>query len=381
MNILAYDFLGSYIQKDLTEAVRKAGHTVKELMIKPADKYADDATESAIYNEIKGKAYDIVLSTNFLPILAKVCNRASIPYISWVYDSPPELPTEQYMDCPCNRIFFFSRSDYENYKNKGLDTVGYLPLAVNTDRLDKYGRDIKYSAPVSFVGKMYEPILPTLKSCMSEYRKGYIDGIVNVQEKLYGVDLFNMMIEKEFADQVCAEYRERGVKNIEPDERQLRWAVAEHVSCLDRINILNSMAERFRTVLYTGKMSDAMKSNLRNVEVRPPVNYLNEMPLVFKSSDINLCPVIRANVTGIPLRALDVMGCNTFMLASYQPELEEYFVPGEEVVMFSSIGEAVELAGYFLNHNEEREHIAQNAYDKVKERFNYRDRVSVLLGK
>ncbi len=379
MNILVYDFIGSYIQKDLTEAILAAGHKVRELNIRPADKYEDEKTEGLITSEIKAGSYDLVLTTNFLPLLAKVCDKCSIPYVSWVYDSPPELPTEQYMDCPGNRIFFFSRYDFEYYKNLGIDTARYLPLAVNTKRLEACKKDNRFSAPVSFVGKMYEPVLPTLKSCMSEYQKGFVEAVVNVQEKLYGVDLFNLMIDDAFAEQVCDEYQKRGVKDIRPNARQLKWAVAEHVSCLDRIGLLNSIADKHRTVLYTGDMSEAMRSNLKAVEIRPRVDYFSEMPSVFKSSDINLCPVIRANVSGIPLRALDIMGCNSFMLASYQLELAEYFVPGEEVVMYSSMEEAAELADYYLEHADEREAIALKAYDKVREEFDFADRIDKLL--
>ncbi len=380
MNILVYDFLGSYIQKDLTAALQRAGHKVRELSIRPTDKYQDEKTESVIVAEIKGNNFDLVLTTNFLPLLAKVCDRCGISYVSWVYDSPPELPTEQYMDCPGNRIFFFSRSDFETYKKKGLDTVHYLPLAVNTDRLDGFRRDERYASPVSFVGKLYEPILPTLKSCMSDYQKGYVEAIVNVQEKLYGVDLFNLMIDDDFAVQVCDEYQKRGVKDIRPNARQLKWAVAELVSCLDRINLLNTIGENHRTVLYTGDMSDAMRSNLGSVTIKSRIDYFSEMPLVFKSSDINLCPVIRANVSGIPLRALDIIGCGAFMLASYQPELAEYFVPGEEVVMYGSIDEAAALADYYLEHDDERKYIAMNAYERVKKEFSYAERISTLLG-
>ncbi|MCR4584381.1 MAG: glycosyltransferase [Lachnospiraceae bacterium] len=379
MNILVYDFLGSFIQKDLTEAVRAAGHKVKEAVIRPLDKYSDEKTEKDVCAEIKSGGFDLVLTTNFLPLLAKVCNKVSVPYVSWVYDSPPELPTLQYMDCPGNRIYFFSRHDHETYKNMGLESVYYLPLAVNTERLDRCRADKRFEADVSFVGKMYEPVLPTLKSCMSEYQKGYIEAVVNVQEKLYGVDLFNMMIDENFADSVCKEYKSRGVKDIEPNARQLRWAVAEYVSCLDRINLLNVMSERYDTRLYTGSISDAMRSNLRKVDVREPIDYLTEMPLVFKSTDINLCPIIRANVTGIPLRALDIMGCNAFMISSYQPELAEYFVPGEEVVMYASIEEAVELADYYFKHEEERKQIAKRAYEIVRKNFNYAGRVGKLL--
>ena len=95
------------------------------------------------------------------------------------------------------------------------------------------------------------------------------------------------------------------------------------------------------------------------------------MPKVFKGAKINLAPTFRGNCSGIPLRVLDIMGCNSFALCSYQPEIEENFKDGRDVVMYTSIEECIDKTDYYIKHDSERIKISENAYNIVKKEFNY----------
>ena len=94
---------------------------------------------------------------------------------------------------------------------------------------------------------------------------------------------------------------------------------------------------------------------------------------------MNLCPVLKANRTGIPLRALDIMGCGGFLLSSYQQELDEYFLDGEECVMYSSIEDALAKADFYLKNTELREKITASGMKKIREQFRYEDRIEKLI--
>ena len=143
--------------------------------------------------------------------------------------------------------------------------------------------------------------------------------------------------------------------------------------------LLKLMSERHKTALYTEDITEEHKRFLNNVILRKPVFYFDEMPIVMKSSKINLCPILRDNIGGIPLRALDTMGSGGFLLSSYHPEMEEVFINGEELVMYSTIGEAVELSDYYLSHESEREKIAQNGFERMKREYKYTDRMAEML--
>ena len=131
--------------------------------------------------------------------------------------------------------------------------------------------------------------------------------------------------------------------------------------------------------LYTYELTDDEKRMLPNVEFMGPVDYLTEMPQVFRASKINLCPVLKANRSGIPLRALDIMGCGGFLLSSYQLELAEYFIDGQECVMYTSLEDAIEKAAFYLQNDDIRQQIARNGIARIEADFKYEDRIVRLL--
>jgi len=87
----------------------------------------------------------------------------------------------------------------------------------------------------------------------------------------------------------------------------------------------------------------------------------------------------KAMRSGIPLRIFDIMGCGGFLISNYQPEILDYFVPGEDIVLYDSIPDLLEKIGYYLEHDEERDIIARNGYEKVKTFHNYNQRLSIIL--
>ena len=381
MNILLYDFLNSYIQHDLVFFLKKMGHKCNNISYREkVDKYNDEKFMSRMEKDVKEGSYDLVLTTNFWPVVSKVCNKQGIKYVSWFFDSPPNLPTAECMEFSCNKIFFFARADYEEYKAIGLTNVYYLPLAVNTERLNSVRTDYcRYESEISFVGKLYESMLPAIKSHMNEYQKGFIDGIVNVQLQLYGGYIVNDSITEEFVEGVRNRYKELSENAYQISQKELTWAIASYVTHLERMTLLNVLSKKHQMKLYTYELTDDEKRMLSNVEFMGPVDYLTEMPQVFRASKINLCPVLKANRSGIPLRALDIMGCGGFLLSSYQFELAEYFIDGQECVMYTSLEDAIEKAAFYLQNDDIRQQIARNGIARIESDFRYEDRIEKLL--
>ena len=381
MNILLYDFLNSYIQYDLVYYLQKAGHKCNNVLYREGiDKYEDEAFTVRMEKDLSEGKYDLVLTTNFWPVVSKVCKSHDLRYVSWFFDSPPNLPTTECMDYSCNEIFFFARADYETYKAMGLTNVHYLPLAVNVERLNGVRTDYcKYESEISFVGKLYESMLPSLISHMDEYQRGYIDGVVNVQMQLYGGYIIDDAITEEFTDSVRKRYRSLSEKAIQVTKKELAWAVASYVTHLERMTLLSVLSQRHQLKLYTFELSEKEKELLSKAEFMGAVDYLDEMPQVFRASKINLCPVLKANRSGIPLRALDIMGCGGFLLSSYQSELYEYFLDGQECVMYTSLEDAVAKAEFYLQHDDLRKAIAAAGTARIEEAFRYEDRIEALL--
>ena len=383
MKIIVIHILNSYIDSDVILKLNEMGHhvEVRDLSsFKTDDMYQNDKLREEAEKCIRSCDCDVVYTSNFFPIVASVCHEMNTVYLSWQYDTPPNLPTEQDMDYPTNRIFFFNAKDYEYYKNLGIENVWYLPLAVNCDRRKQYHRyDKGYDTQISLVGQLYNSTFPLLWKLMSEKDRGYMDGLVEVQQRIYGVFLPDTLLDDDAMNHINDTIDHRGLIPIPISKKQLSFSVATHVTHFDRVLLLSLLSKRFETILYTNKVTDEDKPLMEQVVVKDPIDYNTQMPLAFYNSKINLCPILRNNLYGIPLRALDVMSCRGFLFANYQYGLDEAFVDGKEIVMYHSPEEAVELSDYYLQHDEQRMKIAEAGYSRVLEDYRYEDRLQKML--
>ena len=153
------------------------------------------------------------------------------------------------------------------------------------------------------------------------------------------------------------------------------FAMATYITHKERIQILKQLSERYCFKLYSGDESELLKS----VIGRGRVSYVEEMPKVFAASKVNLNITVKNIQSGIPLRALDILGGGGFLISNYQQELVEYFIPDEDLVCYESIEDAMDKVAYYLKNDLLREKIAMNGRRKCHEQFDYVKQVSALL--
>lgn len=127
--------------------------------------------------------------------------------------------------------------------------------------------------------------------------------------------------------------------------------------------------------VYSGDRSE----QLNNVNYKGYADYYNRMPEVFTRSKINLNISLCTIQSGIPLRVIDIMACRGFVISNAQPELYEYFVPGQDIEIYEDIPDLVYKVKYYLEHEEQRKQIAENGYKKVCTEFNFEHRVKTML--
>lgn len=378
MKILFYD-MGSYTAQDLIFYLEQAGHTCKTVYYHFANKYQDDFFCERFSQYLKEKKYDVVFSVNFFPLVAKLCHEYNTPYISWSYDSPLEFGLQEYFSYNTNFIFLFDRIEAGSYQSAGYKQVFHLPLAVNTERLDKLqfstAQISKYKADISFVGQIYNSPLDTLLYSADEYTKGYIEGILQAQLRVYGYYFVDELITDELLEQINASFRKLGQTNTLLNHRGLSYAIASQITHTERYFLLEQMGELFDTKFYSSSPGGLQG----NVKFCGPVKYFSEMPCVFQNSKLNLNPTLRSIQSGIPLRALDIMGSKGVLFSNYQPELAEYFEDGKDVIMYGSMEEAFDKAAYYLEREDMLKEIAWNGYIKVKEGFGYANRITKII--
>ena len=371
----------SYCVPDMTEALEAAGHSVTTITFhEMTDRYSTEF-ESLFNSYIDKASYDAVFTFNYFPIVSKYRNKLNVLYISWVYDNPLVSLYSYTVINPCNRIFLFDRKSYEYFHNSGISTIFYLPLCANPNRLCA---NIYPDTPihdVSFVGSLYTEPKQRLYDKIAnvdEYSRGYLYALVKAQANIDGYFFLQDALTPELIaamEKVCpVPANPDGVET--PAYVYSHYFLGRQSTAIARQNILQKLSEHFNVTVYT---HENCKSYLPNVIYGGKVDYYNGMPAIFQNSRINLNITLKTIQTGIPLRAWDILGCGGFLLSNYQEELCDYFVPGEDFIYYESAEDAIEKTAYFLNHENERIEIAQNAIKKIAAHHTFHNRVEEMF--
>lgn len=374
MNILVYH-KDDYLFYDLCDMLNHQRISYSVIPCTFADKYEDPIFWDWCIQNIAFSKYDALIAVNYHPILARLCYEMRIKYIAWCYDCPLNVVSiEDTLAYETNYVFLFDRRQYQSYYNQGFRTVYHMPLGVNAHRLSglKYSSALerKYSCEVGFVGNLYASRLQEILAPMNPFLQGYLQALMDAQFTIYGGYLFDSILTDELLCQINNAYREKV-----PDttfilsKEALSFAMASEVTRKERIILLNLLGGRYNTKFYSYAPSDLTG----NAVYCGAVDYVSEMPYVFHFSKINLNPIMRSIQTGIPLRAFDVMGAGGFLLSSWQEELAETYIDGEELVLYDSMSDAVEKAAFYLAHEDIRMRISCLGQQKTLQEHNLRD--------
>jgi spore maturation protein CgeB len=234
----------------------------------------------------------------------------------------------------------------------------------------------KYSHEISFVGSLYE------NASFAEFKKfpdmiqGYLDGIIAAQKKLWGCDIISELMTDKMTEEIypLLPYTPKPGEFLMPKDVYI-CEIQKRITSEERIEVINRLSCITPVSLFTG--SDA--SLCPDAVPMGIVSYTDAIPTVFHGSEINLNITLRSITSGIPLRALDIMGCGGFLLTNYQPELCEYFTPDVDFVYFEDMDDMTEKAHYYLSHDKEREQIAFHGHKTATEKFSYREKVGEML--
>ena len=385
MKILYYSW-GENSRDDILYIFQKMKLNVIEWKCELTD-YDDDLEFCGkLRRKIEAEKCEIVFSFDFIPLISRCImdmnheNDGDLKYISWIYDCPHMTLFSPYAMYEKTYIFSFDKVQCQKLLALGYTNVYHMPLAVNKDRLNKQlelpARIGQGDIGVSFIGSLYENNFYDQIKYLPDYIRGYIDGIMEAQKRLYGCNLVEQLLYKEVVDVVAQhvsvplrEGYHLGLREILVDMINAR------ITSDERILLLGQVADIYGLTLCTG--SD--KSLVPGADHRGYVSYDEDMPEIFRDSAINLNITLRSIESGIPLRALDIMGAGGFLLSNYQPELAEYFEDGKEIVLFESVEDMLYKIGYYLEHDDLRREIAFNGWKKVQEIFGYENAIKQMF--
>lgn len=368
----------SFMNKGIERGLKELDIPYDTFFYQFSDWEKDDDFLEQFRAYLKAGNYTDVLSVNFSPLISILCEELGILYTAWVYDSPIHIRNTDSLKNSCNRIFFFDRGQAEGYCKNDVNAI-HLPLAVDTDvfRINASKREKEsYRTDVSLVGKLYQTEYTYFTAPLQEYTKGYLEGIVNAQGKIYGGYLIPELITDELLARMNKEYARVATDGFKMGRRELEFMLACETTGRERYMTLALLSGHYQVDLYS---TDEDK-RLKNVRYRGYADYYTQMPLIFSQSRINLNISLKTILTGIPLRVIDVLGCGGFVLSNYQEELMEYFNAGEELVVYENIEDLFYKAKYYLEHEDERKQVALAGFERVKRDFTFRERLQTMYG-
>lgn len=392
MHILMYRWK-AYNYRDIEQTFLLLGHTVDNIEQELGSYDVSPEFERVIEEKIRGTHYDMVFTVNYFPLISNVCERTGVKYISWTCDNPLISMYHESVFHACNYIFTFDKTNYLEFRGMGVKHIWYLPLAVDTERMDallgapeeagrwKAAQDPemrKYRGDVAFVGSLYERnSYDKIKNRLPEYLRGYFDAVMEAQLNISGANIVEPMLTTNILEQLQEYFQLEKSEGSFSDlglifqTTVLGFKIAE----IERRRALIELSKHYRVNVY----SNSDVSDLLRIQYCGSVDYWSEMPKVFRMSKINLNFTIPNIKSGIPLRIWDVLGCGGFLLTNYQAEIPYYFNEGEDLVCFDGLEDLCEKVGYYLEHEEERKRIAWNGYRKVREKHSYIERIRTIL--
>ena len=375
----------SYGKTSIREEFKRRGYEEDTYELdRMENHYTNQRREQELIAIMSKKKYDFVFSFNYFPIVAIACNVCKVPYASWIYDSPLVALWHCSVVSPYNFIFTFDKTDFIELRERGFQTVYYMPLAADVERYDSYKMDREieevYSVPISFIGSTYtETQFNDYKKInkMERFYKGYVDGLVQAQKRIYGNVILEEMITPDVEEKLSEVFH---MSLREDDEFTFRKyygqvVLARCIAALERQEILDMLSRKYKCHLYTRVKTPS----LPYITNRGMAGNTKESTFIFRCSKINLNITSRSIRTGIPLRVFEIMGSGGFLLTNYQEDMLEYFEPGIDFVYYDSYEDLMKKADYYLNHEEERQQIAKNGYEKIKNSHTYRHRLDAMM--
>lgn len=374
--------------EDMVAALIKLGHSVNIIELsEDALVGLDECFCNRLCACIKENMAKLVVSFNYYPSISAACMKTGCRYFAWIYDSPYIKAYDATITNNVNFVGTFDSYMSEELNKKGVNTIHYLPLAVNTARMERTVKTYKasqkgrkYESQIEFVGSLYNDRNKFYERLFDASRDmeliGYLDGIIEAQRKIYGYNFLDECL----GDDITARIRQFMPYNVPEDSyisEQRVYAdyyLGPRIAFLDRRELLEKLAEYYRVVYYSGsnyQIGSAINAG--------KVDYFLEMPVVFNQSDINLNISLRSIRTGIPLRAMDIMGAGGFLLTNYQSDMLRHFEPEKHFVYYTSAEEAIDKAGYYLQHESERKRMAQAAYEEMEKNHTYEVRLKNVI--
>lgn len=381
--------ISSFGNLDFADALSRISHHGKPMELYFYDlenngERNDSIKEEDMLRAIRRENPDFAFSFNYYPLVSKVCQKAGLKYISWVYDNPHISLYSYTIINSCNEVFLFDSKMYEELSSGGIRTVHYMPLGVNIRRLDQIKiREEdrkKYHSEICFVGSLYTEehnLYDRMLKKLDSFSQGYLEGLMRSQMQVQGYNFIKKSLKGNILSSMYkAMPLEPNADGAETkDYMYADYVINRKITGLERVETLKYIASKWRVDLYT-KDKSVKCPGLINHGI---ANYHETMPYIFKCADINLNITLRSIQNGVPLRCFDIMGSRAFLISNYQVDFLRFFEPDKDFVFYASKQEMMDKIDRYICDPDKRQEISDSAYEKIRKDHTYDIRAEQIL--
>lgn len=353
----------------IVDGFRMAGLEMEETAVA-------DLTEK----KIKESDYLFVFSANYSPAVSAVCQKALVPYLSYVIEMPAKELYDETVKNPCNYIFCFDVAMCTELEQRIPGRCFHLPLGAA--EVDVSECKEEEPVDVSFVGSLcQEHGGDDWIEGLSDFTRGYLESLWKTQVRIYGYGLLKAAMKQEVFDELEKQLSPELWSGVEAGFESHVLAdvvLAGKVTEMERKQLLKAVSEQFETHLYMTE-DDGTVSELPAVHVHREAVPSGKKKDIYRNSRINLCFAHRSIVSGVPQEVYEIMAAGGFVLTNFQQEITENFIVGEHLDTFASESELLEKIAYYLEHEEERVRMAEAGHQAVREYHSYVSRVVAMF--
>ena len=320
--ILLYRW-GSLSEPGLEKVFKKNKIEYYTFIKKVKDYHADAKFAAEFLQVLHGEKVQAVFSYDYFPIISMLCEMNHIPYISWIYDCPMYTLYSKTITNEMNYILCFDEKYSMYLQQLGAKHCIHFPLAADSERLVEIcnggmagktdaGRNYglmkeqvqkKYSCDISFVGNLYNEKKNRLRNVtLSDYTKGYLEGVIEAQLKVYGYNFIRETLTEALVEEIVDKCQlQLGDMYYQDFLEMAANTIGMEVSARERERVLRVLGEYFDVDLYSGSKLPVSLQGLK-IHEKGFADYEKEMPHIFYNSKINLNITSKTIESGIPLR-------------------------------------------------------------------------------
>lgn len=377
---------GSSKTEGIINALQKLGVDYDVYPTRLFDAFVNEIEAAELVTYCRMNHITHIMSIHLIDTLAAAAQISGIIYIAIIWDAPYHKLFTVYGRMENCWYSVFDRIDAQRFTDAKIPHVLYQPLAVDDKQIQEWNSSMgtlqEYSHEICFVGRLYDDnfydeFCTNLPQPLQDY-------FVNIFEKAAfqwdGVNRISGTVSNELVDyirKVTPGFQMVNFFDIPDSEYFENGYLTRKIANLERICVLNMLAEKYSVTLYT--TSQTAEQRLQNVKIMPPICSEHVLHDTFHKSKINLNISLKGIEGGTPQRIMDILGARGFVMTNYCPETAELFREDEEIVMFRTPEELLDKVEYYLRHDREREEIAQNGYRKVMQCYTYEKKIRELL--